>query len=820
MRQGTDYFRQEDVDIHIIITNSTAVVTGVVDDVPTISGATFVITDEDLAQEAFEIHGGICSQERPIIGLCESTQLSFSVLRTTESEIILPQVDEKVAAYMWFNEDSSNLMQIGYYNIESIDNSLKDTEIKYSCFDDMYKFRNTDVAEWYYGFFETNSTPTISEFTEGLCDELGISLSGALVNGTLEIKQFIFDKDIISAGYLFSLIAEANGGFGNINYDGSFHIVYVSAGQINATTITEDDRFDSNRGAYEYKFKPTGVKLLDSNGVRIAKYRDVKENPYIITNNLLLISIDEENRKTALKKIYYKINAWGFAACDVTTIGDLMVELGDRIRVNEEAEEDTDDDGFFKTFVFERIYTGVYLPKDEYKAKGSKEMTQTESIAISDSFTGGSVAPNTNQEVSKNYQIIGTSMSYDDLPEIIRNFGLRLLDEPTNVSISENDGIVGLQWTDPIDLTDDKPCPVIWAGTKIVRANGKAPLNPFKSEYTVIADVTTRNQYEDEPLYDIVSTDNNYVYGIFPYDTEGHYRYTKSIGINTGYKGEYPEITSITQTGSNVVVNYTLPSGTWTSRKLVYKRNAIPQSDDDGTAVDLASTETEIDISGIIDDGSYYFVIFMQNSNYIITSNVAEMFSDMRFTWIDFLDIVKSANTAHRQTSPENAYTGADLSDKTLSHKTHLYSGLSSYMQTNYNLLVGNRDKSLGCPTVDSYGTIIMPYINGDYSDIGLTMPIHRMTNVKKITFTARNTRRTSSPWWQAYIELASYDTDNNLPNYEVGINLKFDSLPENEWHDYEVICDVPIADYIHLGRANGSWEIKNLKFQCERYEA
>lgn len=621
MRQGTDYFRQEDVDIHIIITNSTAVVTGVVDDVPTISGATFVITDEDLAQEAFEIHGGICSQERPIIGLCESTQLSFSVLWTTETEIVLPQVDEKVAAYMWFNEDSSNLMQIGYYNIESIDNSLNDTEIKYSCFDDMYKFRNTDVAEWYYGFFETNSTPTIREFTEGLCDELGISLSGALVNGTLEIKQFIFDKDIISAGYLFSLIAEANGGFGNIKYDGSFHIVNISAGQTNAITITEDDRFDSNRGSYEYKFKPTGVKLLDSNGVRIAKYRDVKENPYIITNNLLLISIDEENRNTALKKIYNEINAWGFAACDVTTIGDLMVELGDRIRVNEEAEEDTDDDGFFKTFVFERIYTGVYLPKDEYKAKGSKEMTQTESIAISDSFTGGSVAPNTNQEVSKNYQIIGTSMSYDDLPEIIRNFGLRLLDEPTNVSISKNDGIVGLQWTDPNDLTDDKPCPVTWAGTKVVRANGKAPLNPFKSEYTVIADVTTRNQYEDEPLYDIVSTDNNYVYGIFPYDTEGHYRYTKSIGISTDYSGNYPIITSVVQDNSSVLVNFTLPSGTWASRKLVYKQGGIPEDATDGTAIELASTDTQKYINDIDEGDTYYFVIFMHNSSYNVDSN-------------------------------------------------------------------------------------------------------------------------------------------------------------------------------------------------------
>ena len=144
--------------------------------------------------------------------------------------------------------------------------------------------------------------------------------------------------------------------------------------------------------------------------------------------------------------------------------------------------------------------------------------------------------------------------------EIMRNLGFRVLDEPTNVRVVYNkqDQQVEIKWTDPIDLTDNKPCPVEWAGTVVVRAEGKAPLNPFKPEYEIMVNSTTRDEYSENPFVDTIDTDKDYVYAIMPYDTEGHYRYTKSVRISIDYSGEYPEITSVVQSGSDVTVNFSI----------------------------------------------------------------------------------------------------------------------------------------------------------------------------------------------------------------------------------------------------------------------
>lgn len=63
-----------------------------------------------------------------------------------------------------------------------------------------------------------------------------------------------------------------------------------------------------------------------------------------------------------------------------------------------------------------------------------------------------------------------------------------------------------------------------------------------------------------------------------------------------------------------VIVHYMIPSATYSYIKLVYKKGSIPTTYSDGTAIDILQTDTESEISGIIDGDTYYFVIFTDKS--------------------------------------------------------------------------------------------------------------------------------------------------------------------------------------------------------------
>lgn len=624
-----NYFRNEDVDIHIIITNESATVTGVVDDVPTISGATYIVTDEELVTEQFELKESLCSQNRPVIGTCESAQLKFDMIIHDDegNDFIIPSRDDVIKVYMWFDEDSSNIMTIGTYKVKTVNLKVDENKAMITAYDLMLTFRNTDVSDWFYQFWKENEIATIKQFTDELLDHLGMKRYGALVNQSVFIEQFINDADVISAGYLLSLICEANGAFGHITRDNKFGVIRISSAQTNATTIDEDARFNpTRRSKYEYTWAPTGVKLLDANGNKIAGYRATKEKPYIIKNNPLLESVAEDDRKGALKNIYKAMELWGYAPAKVKCIGDLTVEVGDRIRVNEEAEDGDADDGYFKTFVLERTYKGIYVPYDTYEAKGDTDLTQTSSVSVTNNFSGGSLENNAsvNSSNTGKYNIVNSGLAYEDLPEIIRNFGLRLLDEPSNVNILTVGNSVALRWNDPSDLEDDSPCPCEWAGTVVVRKLGKAPINRWDGE--VILDSTIRNQYADDSFIDNADVDKDYYYGIFPYDTEGHYRYTKSVGINTDYKGEYPSIDEIEADDSaNVTVGFSLPSGNWKSIKLCYKKDAIPDITDASVVLNASDRNKIVKVDN--DGGQYYFIIYMIDSNdRVIESNEQDIF--------------------------------------------------------------------------------------------------------------------------------------------------------------------------------------------------
>lgn len=214
-----------------------------------------------------------------------------------------------------------------------------------------------------------------------------------------------------------------------------------------------------------------------------------------------------------------------------------------------------------------------------------------------------------------------------NLPELIRNLGMRLLDEPKSVQIQYDDeeNEVNIKWEDPDDLTDFAPIPLEWAGTAIVRNENGAPLHIWDG--TLIADITTRDEYKNDWFVDDnnIKRSNLYFYGIFPYhiapdDADHpikHYRYTKVVQITTGDDLAPAQITGLEVDGVDVAVTFTiptLPNGSYSSIALVAKKNGTPLAADDGDEIiTLTDSQTSAVVSSLSNESHYYFVIFTED---------------------------------------------------------------------------------------------------------------------------------------------------------------------------------------------------------------
>ena len=266
---------------------------------------------------------------------------------------------------------------------------------------------------------------------------------------------------------------------------------------------------------------------------------------------------------------------------------------------------------------------------DTYTAKGDKKQPLYQ-ITNDNWHIGDSTTATQGQGTG------GVSKVTDDFDaqyiEKVRNNGFRFLDEPSNAvcEYDEANHSVKLKWKDPVDLTDDKPAKCIWAKTYVVRRESEKPVNIYQG--TVIATSTTRDEYENDWFVDnTVQENKKYYYAIMPCDTKDDVRWTCCFGVNTYKFVLAPTITSIamdSEDNTKVLANYTIPSATYDYIKLVYKKDAIPTSKDDGTAIDITQESTSQLISHINDGNTYWFVIFTDKTSsepeFITTENTTK----------------------------------------------------------------------------------------------------------------------------------------------------------------------------------------------------
>ena len=215
-----------------------------------------------------------------------------------------------------------------------------------------------------------------------------------------------------------------------------------------------------------------------------------------------------------------------------------------------------------------------------------------------------------------------------NFPEVIRNIGLRLLDEPTDVEITYDatNNAVKLKWTDPSDISSFAPVPCAWERTVVVRNQNGNPLNIWDG--LIVKTSTTRDEHKTTWLVDDtnIQKGQTYYYGIFPahlaLDDQDHpiyhYRYTKVVSIVAGQDLEPAIITDISVSGVDVTLTFTIPAlenGSYSSITLVAKKDGVPLEPDDGDEfVTLDDSDTTVTVTGLDEESHYYFVIFTEDN--------------------------------------------------------------------------------------------------------------------------------------------------------------------------------------------------------------
>ena len=628
-----ELFAEHD-SVHFIIVNSSATVTGVDYSAPEITGNDFLITENEMKQEAFDLTESICSEDNLKFGSNESTHVSFTIYNLPE----IPNLaDDEISIYIYFNQNSATLFPVCTVVVKEDKYSADRMYREISAYDVLNYLREYNITKWYNSVFKNVSVRTIKYLRDDLFTWLNGKIEGYtilqeeinLVNDDLEVEKSI-ESDTVTFGFFMSGLLEANGVFGHIGRDKVFRYVSLETyDQPAKATITPEMYFPPLQYQDYHVWGIGFVDIWDRNNMKLAHEGSsayTYPSIYNIIDNFVFVNNTnrsgwEDEVKNAAQNIRNNITHMWYYPFEVKCIGNLCLEAGDRVDLTriEYDENDNPVEKIFYSYILERHFHGIQGFKDTILAQGDRKQPRYKPTSR---WHQGDSADNS---VDGND---GTGEVVDDSAirfiKYCRNIGIRLLQEPSvNLEYVRSGGThqVEITWSDQSDITNYRPVPCAWAGTIVVRSEGSPPVHPW-DDCEILVTSTTRDEYSETPFVDNTIEENKkYYYGIFPYhialDDNDHpikyYRFTKVISVNTQRLSLAPLIVSHTVSGSDVTLTIEIPvldDGSYSYVKAVAKKGSIPASKTDGTVIDLSATATSVTFSGLDEQSHYYFVIF------------------------------------------------------------------------------------------------------------------------------------------------------------------------------------------------------------------
>lgn len=250
-------------------------------------------------------------------------------------------------------------------------------------------------------------------------------------------------------------------------------------------------------------------------------------------------------------------------------------------------------------------------------------------------------------------------------------------------------------------------------------------------------------------------------------------------------------INDVLYNSEKVTVKYSVPSGTYSYIKLVYKKGSIPASYSDGTAIDITQASTEQQISGLADGGTWWFVIFTDKT----TSEPKSLKTTDLQEEKQLSEIVKVNSMANVQ-----GYVTSDITETSINNLSS-YFGTERVLRIEHSTWATSYIKSFdgSLASSDATNTLVFTY---SY------IPINR-SKVTSIKFKARIPTNYSAQNALIEVKTAYYSGNTMTPNSG---SVSWDNSSESSWKEYELTYTNPVdVDYIQIKTGYNDWYIKDV---------
>jgi len=354
------------------------------------------VTGAEIVNDDVSLESTLCAEDDLKLGGCIASILRYTV-NVEDNEAVK---GEELSVYV--TADTA-FQRLGYFYVDNIVLSSDKKRATITAYDQFTKLSNLNVSDWYNNTYSSDDTThylgTLRRmFLSYLENTVGFgkTIQTDLPNDRLPISKTISTNGELNALMVLRSICELNGGYGTINNDGLFEIVFLGITPSETRLLGNNvflDTFDSidiyddadlsnypelrevSYSDYDVKAVTCVTVKSSEDDVGVTEGSDTS-NPYIVSANFLTFGLTTEQLHTCANAILNCLEITDtYRPCKITCNGLPFLTIGSNITVHLE-----DDTITFGSYVVNRTLSGVQALKDVFESKGNEYRTNEATV--------------------------------------------------------------------------------------------------------------------------------------------------------------------------------------------------------------------------------------------------------------------------------------------------------------------------------------------------------------------------------------------------------------------------------------------------------
>nr|DAD83948.1 MAG TPA: tail protein [Myoviridae sp. ctUFx54]DAE01755.1 MAG TPA: tail protein [Myoviridae sp. ctLRE27] len=324
-----------------------------------IAGTTY--TNKDFTSGSLKIKESLCSKDTLDLTSVEASTLKVTIAK--ENGNVTGLIGKRVTV-------KQGALDLGVYTIVNAKLST-DYTTDIECFDDLKKFVDTDVSDWWNT--QLVFPLSLKDLLIKLCERVGVltELPNAWTNSDMQVTKTAYFQNL-KASELLGYIQEASGTFFRMSRSGKLKAISPNKTPteipftrlFNDATISDTVTPAIEKLAIKSSEKDLGVSSGKADG-----------NTYLILANPLLFGLSTAQMKSISDKLFPAYKWQAYKPCKASYKSLPYLEVGDWVKI-------TTFKGIAATFpIFSRELSDINLIADTVETKGKKEQKKTVSSA-------------------------------------------------------------------------------------------------------------------------------------------------------------------------------------------------------------------------------------------------------------------------------------------------------------------------------------------------------------------------------------------------------------------------------------------------------